>query len=248
MQTRSFKTLRVFYFYTMNKKADFLTIKRWAAEDRPREKLGLKGKAALSDAELIAILLGTGTSQLSAVDLAKNILKSVDNDLNELARLSVKDLMKVKGIGEAKAITIISALELGRRRKDFQAEERPRINGSADVYEILKADLSDIPHEAFWILLLNRANRLIKKQQVSQGGVAGTVADPKIIFKGAIEELASGIVLAHNHPSGNLTASQADLNLTKKLKEAGKLLDIQVLDHIIIAGKNYFSFADEGLL
>lgn len=232
----------------MNKKADFLNIKSWAAEDRPREKLALKGKAALSDAELIAILLGTGTSKLSAVDLAKNILQAVNNDLNELARLTVKDLMKIKGIGEAKAITIISALELGRRRKDFHAEKKPKIGGSADAFEILKADLLDIPHEAFWIILLNRANRVIKKHQVSQGGVAGTVADPKIIFKVAVEELASGIILAHNHPSGNLTASQADIDLTKKLKESGKLLDIQVLDHIIIAGKKYYSFADEGLL
>ncbi|TXI71386.1 MAG: JAB domain-containing protein [Cyclobacteriaceae bacterium] len=217
-------------------------------EDRPREKLALKGKATLSDAELIAILLGTGTSKLSAVDLGKNILQTVNNDLNELARLSVKDLMKIKGIGEAKAITIISALELGRRRKDLQVEERPRVMGSADAYEILKADLLDIPHEAFWILLLNRANRVIKKHQVSQGGVAGTVADPKIIFKVAVEELASGIILAHNHPSGNLAASQADIDLTKKLKESGKLLDIQVLDHIIVGDKSYFSFADEGLL
>lgn len=232
----------------MNKKADFLNIKNWAAEDRPREKLVLKGKATLSDAELIAILLRTGTSKLSAVDLAKNILRSVNNDLNELGRLTVKDLMKIKGIGEAKAITIISALELGRRRKDFQAEKKPKIGGSSDVFEMLKADLLDIPHEAFWILLLNRANRVIKKHQISQGGVTGTVADPKIIFKIAVEELASGIILAHNHPSGNLTASQADINLTKKLKESGKLLDIQVLDHLIIAGKKYFSFADEGLM
>jgi DNA repair protein RadC len=229
-------------------KADFLNIKSWAAEDRPREKLLLKGKATLSDAELIAILLGTGTSSLSAVDLAKNILQAVNNDLNELARLTVKDLVKIKGIGEAKAITIISALELGRRRKDLQTEEKPKIGGSADVFEILKADLLDIPHEAFWIVLLNRANRVIKKHQISQGGVAGTVADPKLIFKVAVEELASGIILAHNHPSGNLTASQADIDLTKKLKESGKLLDIQVLDHIIIAGKKYFSFADEGLM
>lgn len=232
----------------MNKKSDFLNIKDWAVEDRPREKLALKGKATLSDAELIAILLGTGTAKLSAVDLGKNILQTVNNDLNELARLSVKDLMKIKGIGEAKAITIISALELGRRRKDLQVEERPRIMGSADAYEILKANLLDIPHEAFWIVLLNRANRVIKKHQVSQGGVAGTVADPKIIFKVAVEELASGIILAHNHPSGNLTASQADIDLTKKLKESGKLLDIQVLDHIIVGDKSYFSFADEGLL
>lgn len=226
----------------------FLNIKSWAAQDRPREKLLLKGKAALSDAELIAILLGTGTASLSAVDVAKNILQFVNNDLNELAKLSVKDLMKIKGIGEAKAISIVSALELGRRRKDLLIEERQKISSSTDIYDLLKSDLLDLPHEAFWIVLLNRANRVIKKQQISHGGVAGTVADPKIIFKIALEELASGIILAHNHPSGKLTASQADLDLTKKLKESGKMLDIQVLDHLIFAGTKYLSFADEGLL
>lgn len=227
---------------------EFLNIKQWAAEDRPREKLVLKGKATLSDAELIAILLGTGTASMSAVDVAKNILQAVDNDLNELARLTVKDLTKIKGVGEAKAIAIVSALELGRRRKEVTTEEKPKITGSKDIYDLLKADLLDIQHEAFWIVLLNRANRVIKKHQISQGGVAGTVADPKLIFKIALEELASGIVLAHNHPSGNLNASQADIDLTKKLKESGKLLEIQVLDHLIIAGKKYLSFADEGLM
>jgi len=225
-----------------------LTIKNWAAEDRPREKLFLKGKSTLSDAELLAILLGTGTPTLSAVDLAKNVLQGAGNSLHELARLSAKDLMKVKGIGEAKAITIIAALELGRRRKDLDVNEKPKIATSRDVYEYLKADLLDIPHEEFWVVILNRANRIVRKQQISQGGVSGTVADPKIIFKLALEELASGIILAHNHPSGNLTASQADIALTKKLKEAGKLLEIQVLDHVIIAGQKYFSFADEGIL
>lgn len=226
----------------------FLNIKSWAAEDRPREKLLLKGKAALSDAELIAILLGTGTASMSAVDVAKNILQHVNNDLNELARLTVKDLTKIKGIGEAKAITIVSALELGRRRKEITSEERPKITNSKDIYDLLKAEFLDIPHEAFWIVLLNRANRVIKKHQISQGGVAGTVADPKIIFKIALEELASAVVLAHNHPSGNLTASQADIDLTKKLKESGRLLEIQVIDHLIIAGNKYMSFSDEGLM
>jgi DNA repair protein RadC len=225
-----------------------LKIKSWSPEDRPREKLLLKGTPVLSDAELVAILLGTGTTTTSAVELAKRVLQTVDNNLHELARLSVKDLMKVKGIGEVKAITIIAALELGRRKKDLDPEEKPRISSSRDVFEILKANLLDIHHEEFWVLLLNRANRVIKKHQISQGGVAGTVADPKIIFKVALAELASGIVLAHNHPSGNLTASQADIDLTKKLKEAGKLLEIQVLDHVIIAGQKYFSFADEGML
>lgn len=225
-----------------------LNIKSWSPEDRPREKLILKGKSSLSDAELVAILLGTGTRTLSAVDLAKRLLRVSDHNLHALARLTVKDLIKVKGIGEVKAITIVAALELGRRRKDLEQDVKPKITSSRDAYEFLKADLIDIPHEEFWILLLNRAHRVIRKHQISQGGVAGTVADPKIIFKLALEELASGIILAHNHPSGNLTASQADLDLTKKLKEGGKLLEIQVLDHLILAGQKYFSFADEGLL
>jgi len=225
-----------------------LKIKSWSPEDRPREKLLIKGTPVLSDAELVAILLGTGTTTVSAVELAKRVLQTVDNNLHELARLSVKDLMKVRGIGEAKAVTIIAALELGRRRRDSDTEEKPRITGSRDVFDILKAHLLDIHHEEFWVLLLNRANRVIKKHQISQGGVAGTVADPKIIFKVALAELASGIILAHNHPSGNLTASQSDIELTKKLKEAGKLLEIQVLDHLIVGGQKYFSFADEGIL
>lgn len=225
-----------------------LRIKSWSPEDRPREKLILKGKSALSDAELIAILLGSGTTTMSAVDLAKKVLLPASNNLHELARLTVKDLIKIKGIGQAKALTIVAALELGRRRKELEGNEKGKITGSKDAYDLIKADLLDIAHEEFWILLLNRANRVIKKIQISQGGVAGTVADPKIIFKLALDDLASGLILAHNHPSGNLTASQADLDLTKKLKEAGKLLDIQVLDHLIVAGQKYFSFADEGLM
>ncbi|MCU0397523.1 MAG: DNA repair protein RadC [Cyclobacteriaceae bacterium] len=233
----------------MNKiKSEFLNIKSWAEEDRPREKLLLKGTSALTDAELIAILIGTGTTSLSAVDLAKNLLQHSNNSLDDLARFTVKDLMKIKGIGEAKAITIISALELGRRRKEINTTERPKINGSKDAYELVKGDLMDLPHEEFWVIMLNRANRLLKKHQISLGGVHGTVADPKIIFKTALESLASGIIVAHNHPSGNLTPSQQDIDLTKKLKEAGKLLEIQLLDHVIIASKNYFSFADEGLM
>lgn len=225
-----------------------LKIKNWSPEDRPREKLVLKGKSALSDAELLAILLGSGSKNQSAVDLGKKILSYVNNDLHQLARLTIKDLVKIKGIGEAKAIAIVAAMELGRRRKGSEETEKPKIGGSIDAYEYIKSHLLDIPHEEFWILLLNRANRIIKKYQISQGGVAGTVADPKIIFKVALEELASGIILAHNHPSGNLTASQADLDLTKKLAAGGRLLEIQVLDHLIIAGQKYFSFADEGLI
>ncbi len=225
-----------------------LKIKSWSSEDRPREKLLNKGTSAVSDAELVAILLGSGTTTISAVELARRVLQTVDNNLNELARLSVKDLIKMKGIGEAKAIEIIASLELGRRRKDSEPEEKPQITGSRDCFDILRPHLQDIQHEEFWILTLNRANRLIKKYQISQGGVAGTVADPKIIFKLAVSELASGIILAHNHPSGNLTASQADIDLTRKIREAGKLLEIQVLDHLIVAGQKYFSFADEGIL
>ncbi|MCS6974014.1 MAG: DNA repair protein RadC [Cyclobacteriaceae bacterium] len=226
----------------------FLNIKKWAEEDRPREKLLLKGKASLSDAELIAILIGTGTASQSAVDLAKQILLSVDNNLDELAKLSVADLTKIKGIGEAKAIAIVSALELGRRRKDFTEKERPKINSSRLAFEEVKADLLDLAQEEFWILLLNRATQLIKKQKVSVGGIHATYVDAKVIFKYTLEAGASNIILAHNHPSGNSTPSPADLELTRKLKEGGKLLDIQLIDHIIVAGKSYLSFADEGLL
>ena len=232
----------------MHKERTGLNIKNWSPEDRPREKLILKGKSALSDAELLAILLGSGTKTMSAVDLGKKILQTVGNNLHQLARLTIKDLVKLRGIGEAKAITILAALELGRRRNELEEHEKPKIGGSADAYELLKSDLLDIPHEEFWVILLNRANRVVKKYQISQGGVAGTVADPKIIFKVALEELASGIILAHNHPSGNLKASQADVDLTKKLAAGGRLLEIQVLDHLIIAGQKYFSFADEGLI
>lgn len=208
----------------------------------------MKGKSSLSDAELIAILIGTGTASQSAVDLAKQILLSVNNDLDELARLTVADLMKIKGIGEAKAIAIVSALELGRRRKDSVGQEKPKINTSSLAFEEVKAELLDLPQEEFWILLLNRATQLIRKQKVSLGGIHATYVDPKVIFKHALEAGAANIILAHNHPSGNTTPSQADLDLTRKLKEGGKLLDIQLLDHIIVAGKSYLSFADEGLL
>ena len=225
-----------------------LNIKTWAEEDRPREKLLLKGKAALSDAELIAILIGSGTPKLTAVDVAKLILSAVNNDLNELARLSVKDLMKHKGIGEAKAITIVSALELGRRRKETAATAKTQITCSTDIYNYIKPQLLDLPHEEFWIILLNRANIVMKKESISAGGVAGTVADPKIIFKKALEQLASSVILVHNHPSGNIKPSAADISLTKKMKEAGLFLDLPILDHIIFTNTDYYSFADEGML
>ena len=225
-----------------------LTIKNWPAEDRPREKLSLKGSSALTDAELIAILIGSGTATQSAVDVSKKVLQNVHNNLHALAKLSIKDLMKIKGIGEARAISIVAALELGRRRKELDINEKPKISSSRDAFELLSGDMMDLPHEEFWVLLLNRAHCVIRKKRISEGGVSGTVADPKIIFKMALEELASGIIVAHNHPSGNRTASQSDIDLTKKLKEAGKFLEVQLLDHLIICGQKYFSFADEGMV
>lgn len=227
---------------------EYLNIKSWAEEDRPREKLLLKGKASLSEAELIAILIGSGTASMSAVELSKHILSYVENDLNALAKLTVKDLTKFKGIGEAKAISIVAALELGRRRKETEPVKKPKITCSQDIHYLMKAHLLDLPHEEFWIVMLNRANQVIKKQLISSGGVSGTVADPKIIFKMALDELASSVILCHNHPSGNIKPSQADINLTKKLKEAGKMLEIPVLDHIIFTNDSYFSFADESMM
>ena len=232
----------------MSESSTGLNILSWAEEDRPREKLLLKGKSVLSDAELIAILIGSGTRSISAVDVAKMILSNANYNLNELAKFSIKDLKKVKGIGEAKAITIVSALELGRRRKDSEFAEKVKITCSNDIYQFMKPELLDMPKEEFWVLLLNRANRLIKKEQISSGGVSGTVADPKIIFKAALDQYASSIILVHNHPSGNLKPSQADIKLTNKMKEAGSLLEIPVLDHIIFGDEGYLSFADEGML
>jgi DNA repair protein RadC len=225
-----------------------LVIKSWAEEDRPREKLLLKGRAALSDAELVAILIGSGTPKRTAVDVAKLILTSVDNDLNNLARLSVQELNKFPGIGDAKAIAIVSALELGRRRKETLAAARIKITSSRDIFDYIKPQLLDLPHEEFWIILLNRANVVMKKLPVSSGGIAGTVADPKLIFKHALDHLASAIILVHNHPSGNIKPSTADVALTRKMKEAGLLLDLPILDHLIFGQQQYYSFADEGAL
>ena len=225
-----------------------MKILSWAEEDRPREKLLLKGKSALTDAELIAILIGSGNTKQSAVELSKDILSSVNHDLNTLAKLTVTDLQKFKGIGEAKAISIVSALELGRRRKSFESETKPQIRSSADAYEIIKPELLDQPIEQFWVLLLSRSNKVIKKQLISTGGVSGTIADPKVIFKAALDVLASGLILIHNHPSGNLKPSHADAQLTKKMKESGQLLEIPILDHLIFTDSGYFSFADESML
>jgi len=223
-----------------------LSIKKWAEEDRPREKLLLKGRSNLTEAELIGILIGSGTRTLSAVDLAKQILATVNNSLNELAGLTVNDLMKFKGIGEAKAITIVSALELGRRRKSLEPVKKLKLLSSKQIYELVYPDLADLKHEEFWVVLLKRNNELIKKVRISAGGVAGTVADTKIIFNHALTELASSVVLVHNHPSGNLKPSSQDMNFTKRTVEAGKLLEILVIDHLIFTDSGYYSFADEG--
>jgi DNA repair protein RadC len=228
--------------------SELQNIKQWAEEDRPREKLINKGKAALTDAELIAILLRSGSTRESAVDLAKRILKSASDNLIELSKLSLNELLAFPGIGEAKALSIIAALELGKRRRVAEVSEKHAISSSRDVFEYFQSAHADAPYEEFWILLLNRANKILKKVMISEGGVAGTVADPKRIFKVAIENNASAMVLCHNHPSGNLKPSEADIKLTKKLKEAGVLLEINIIDHIIICEERYFSFADEGLL
>ncbi|MEY3643419.1 MAG: hypothetical protein RLZZ207_113, partial [Bacteroidota bacterium] len=215
---------------------------------RPREKLLLKGKAALSDAELIAILIGTGTAACSAVDLARMLLASVGNNLAAVARMSVSDLCKFKGIGEAKAISIISALELGRRRKEQEPPKFLKITGSRQIYELMRPDLHDESVEQVYLLLLNRTNGLIKKERVSQGGISASVVDPKVVFRFALEQGAHSLILIHNHPSGNLQPSESDKRLTQRLQKIGKELEILLLDHLIYTDQGYFSFADEGIM
>jgi DNA repair protein RadC len=224
-----------------------IPIRQWSEDDRPREKMMIKGKGQLSKAELIAILIGSGNTDESAVALSKRILNSVDNNLAELSRLSISDLSRFKGIGPAKAISIVAALELGRRRRaDDVLINQKKITSSLDAYNLLYADLSDKYHEEFWVLLLDRANKVIRKVNISEGGLAGTVADPKKIFQLALEQHASGIILAHNHPSNNLLPSSNDMDLTKKIVAGGKSLDINILDHLIIGNDKFYSFADEG--
>lgn len=232
----------------MEEKKQTVPITEWANADQPREKLLEKGKGILTDAELIGILIGSGSKTETAVELARRILSSVRNDLNALGKLNVAQLCKFKGIGEAKAISIIAALELGKRMKVLESPQRIRINNSKLVFEAIRNEIGDLLHEEFWVLYLDRSNHIIRKSNISKGGVSGTVVDARIIFKQAIENLASSIVLCHNHPSGNLKPSEEDIRITKKLKDAGKLVDIAIIDHIIIAGNNFFSFADEGLL
>ncbi len=232
----------------MEKPKNSTTIKSWAEDDRPREKLIAQGQRALSDAELVAIIINSGSRDETAVELARRILMASNNNLNELSRLSVNDFKKFKGMGPAKAVSLVAALELGRRKKGEEAPKVTKIESSKDIFNIMHPLLGDLRHEEFWIIYLNRANKVIRHEQLSSGGIAGTIVDNKIILKNAIDLMASAVVLCHNHPSGNLKPSTADLEITKKMVQAGKILDISVLDHVIIAGNGYYSFADEGAL
>jgi len=229
-------------------KRENLAITSWAEEDRPREKLLNKGKHALSNAELIAILLGSGSREETAVGLAQKILKYADNNLNELGKCSLAEFQKFKGIGEAKAITIAAAMELGRRRQLSAIKDRPQIKSSSDAFSAIAPILIDLPHEEFWILLLNRSNYVVGREQISVGGVTGTVVDAKMVFRKALEKPGiTSIILCHNHPSGNLQPSNQDIVLTKKLKQAGTVLDLTIFDHLIVSERGYYSFADEGV-
>ena len=225
-----------------------ITIKSWAEDDRPREKLALKGRGVLSNAELLAIIIGSGSRDESAVALSKRILNNVAGSLQRLGKLSIVELTKFKGIGEAKAISIIAATELGRRRGGEVVEQKAKITTSKIAFNILQPIIADYEHEEFWVLFLDRSNQMIRKEQISKGGVAGTVVDTRVVFKLAVECLACGIILAHNHPSGRKQPSEADKSLTKKLKEAGRIMEVTVLDHLIVTPSDYYSFADEGIL
>ena len=225
-----------------------LRIKEWALEDRPREKLLYKGIASLSDAELVAILIGSGNNEQSAVDLARDILRLASNNLNKLGKLGLHDFNTLKGIGPAKAVNIMAALELGRRRKSADLNDDQKIKSSNEVYTIFHALLSDLNHEEFWIIYLNRSNRIISRLKISQGGISGTITDVRIIMKKGLELLASSIIICHNHPSGNKEPSEADIRITGKIKDAAAFFDISLLDHIIVTDNGYFSFADNGTL
>lgn len=223
-------------------------IRDWAMEDRPREKLLSNGITSLSNAELLAILIRSGGPETSAVELARQILKQSGNNLQELGKKGVNDLVRHNGMGPVKAITIIAALELGRRRNKTEIREKIRISGSQDVFQLFQPLIADLPHEEFWVLFMNRSNRVIDNKRISQGGISGTVIDVRLILKNALDRLASSMILCHNHPSGNLKPSDADIKITSKISEASRSMDIQLLDHIIIADNSYFSFSDEGMI
>ena len=225
-----------------------MSIKFLAEDDRPREKFLLKGKSVLSDSELLAIILGSGNNEDSAVELARKILASVDYNWQKLSKLSIKDLMKFKGIGEAKAISVAAALEIGRRKAAQEIPEKEKVTSVNDLYKIFSQYLSDLQTEEFWAIFLNQKNHVIYKTQISKGGISGTLVDVRVIFRIAIEHLATSVVVAHNHPTGNLTPSQPDISITRRIKEAGYLLDIKLLDHLIIGENSFFSFSEQGLL
>lgn len=224
------------------------SMKTWAVEERPREKVMANGIQYLSDAELLAILVGSGTRNITAVELARKILRGVGNNLHELGRQSVADLCKIKGVGPAKSISVMAAMELGRRRAGMRQPEKTPVKSSKTVFNLFHPLLGDLDHEEFWLLMLNRANKILGRFKVSQGGLSGTVIDTRIILKKALDNLASSIIVCHNHPSGNNQPSDADVKITEKLKKAAEMLEIKLLDHVIIADKSYFSFADEGLI
>ena len=223
-------------------KHERVSIKNWPEDDRPREKMIKKGISALSNSELIAILIGNGTKDESAIDVAQNVLNHANNNINELSRFTLKQLCKINGIKNAKALRIIAALELGRRRNAEDIIEKKKITSSNDVFILFKSLINDLSHEEFWVLYLNHANNIIDHTRISQGGIAGTITDLRIIFKTALDKMATNIIVCHNHPSGNLIPSEADIKLTNKLFEAGKIIDIQLLDHLIIANNKYYSF------
>ena len=232
----------------MASSSTYFSIKNWSESDRPREKLILKGKESLSDAELLAILIGSGSRNESAVSLCKRILKDNEQKINRLAKLDVKQLMTYKGIGEAKAISIVDALELGRRRRGEEVQELTKISSSTHVFELMQPILGDLQHEEFWVILLNNSNKIINKSALSKGGITGTLVDLRLLFKNALAFGAVSLILAHNHPSGTLKPSKADLEITKRIKNGAATLDLKLLDHLIITDKSYFSFADESLL
>jgi DNA repair protein RadC len=236
------------YFNAVENYDNKIGIKSWAEEDRPREKLSGQGRRALTDAELIAILIGSGSRNETAVELSKRILHHYENDLNKLGKASISELSKFKGIGEAKAISIIAALEIGRRRNDSETKAVDTIGSSRDAYNIMRRHLVDLNHEEFWIILLGRSQKVLGRELISKGGLAATICDPKIIFHAALQHQASGIILVHNHPSGNLKPSQEDLTLTKKLIAAGRVLDISIFDHLIITDGGFTSLADADLM
>ncbi len=224
------------------------TIKEWSEEDKPREKLLLKGISALTDVELIAILLRSGNNNMNAVDLARKIMKDNSSSLYNLGKLSINDLMKYKGVGQAKAVSIVAALELGKRRSYSDTIKQEAINSPDDVFNYIYPIIGDLRYEEFWVIFLNKANKIIKKHKIGQGGISNTAVDIRLIMKNALDNFAVGIILCHNHPSGNIKPSNKDIDLTNKIQKAANILQINLLDHIIVGSKKFFSFKDKNII